>query len=229
MVTDRIITNTFRINYKGRVGTCFVITVDNEKYLITARHIVKEIKGSDIVQFYRHGNWEDHSVNLIGHTSPLVDISVLTADLDFSSSDPLPASPAGLAYSQDVYFLGFPSVVDINHTSSLGMRINRGFPIPIVKHAIFSGVRNDNHFFIDGYGNKGFSGGPMVFRPRDSKDYQVAGVIIHYKPEIIPVYGLQSENNEGETTPIGYFEGNPGIITVSSIQPAIVLIEKNKA
>ena len=114
MITDRIITNTFRINYKERIGTCFAITVDNEKYLITARHIVKKIKGSDIVQIYRHGNWADQSVNVIGHTCPLVDISVLTADLDFSSSTPLPASLDGLTYSQDVYFLGFPNVVDIN-------------------------------------------------------------------------------------------------------------------
>ena len=225
MITSNVIERTFRINCKGRIGTCFAITVNNEKYLITARHIVKEIEEVDIVSIYHNNEWVRIPVHLIKHASPLIDISVLTADLDFSSNAPLPASREGFAYGQDVYFLGFPNVVDIDQASSLGMKMNRDFPMPIVKQAIYSGIGDDNHFFIDGYGNRGFSGGPVVFRPRDSKDYQVAGVIINYKPEIIPVYELQSENNEEERKIIGYFEGNSGIITVSWIQHAIDLIQ----
>ena len=80
-------------------------------YLITARHIVKEIKGSDIVQIYRDGKWENRSVNLIGHASLSVDISVLTADLYFSGNAPMPASRDRLAYGQDMYFLGFPDSI----------------------------------------------------------------------------------------------------------------------
>ena len=59
MITSNVIERTFRINYKGRGGTCFTITVEDEMYLITARHIVKEIKGSDVVQIYRDGKWEE--------------------------------------------------------------------------------------------------------------------------------------------------------------------------
>ena len=227
MITTNVFERTFRINCKGRVGTCFVITVDNKKYLITARHIAEEIAEVDIVSIYHDSEWVNIPVSLIGHTSKSVDISVLIADLYFSSNNPLPASGHGLAYGQDVYFLGFPNVVDIDQASSLGMEINRNFPMPIVKHAIHSGLGNNKHFFIDGYGNPGFSGGPLVFKPSDSQDYQVAGVIINYKSEIIPVYEtkLQAENNGGGIKPIGYFKGNSGTITVSWIQHAIDLIQ----
>ena len=231
MITSNVIERTFRIDYKGRMGTCFTITVDNKKYLITARHIVKEIKGSDIVSIYHDSKWVEIPVSLIGHASLLVDISVLTADLFFSGNAPLPVSRDGLAYGQNVYFLGFPNVVDIDQASSLAMEMNRDFPMPIVKHAIYSGIGDDNHFFIDGYGNRVFSGGPLVFKPSDSEYYQVAGVIINYKSEITPVYEteLQARNDGGGIKPIGYFKGNSGTITVSWIQHAIDLIKNKKA
>ena len=230
MITSNVIERTFRINYKGRVGTCFTITVEDEMYLITARHIVEEITGLDSVRIYHDGKWVNISVNLMGHASKSVDVSVLTADLYFSGNAPMPASRDRLAYGQDVYFLGFPDVV--NHDSSSGMEINRNFPFPIVKHAIFSGVGDDNHFFIDGYGNRGFSGAPLIFKPFNSKeyDYRVAGVIVNFKAEIIPVYEheLQVKNDGGGTKPIGYFRGNSGTITVSWIKHAIDLIENNR-
>ena len=225
MITSNVIERTFRINYKGRQGTCFTTTIDNEKYLITARHIVEEIADVDIVSIYHDSQWVKIPVYLIGHTSKSVDISVLIADLYFSSNAPLPVSRDGLSYGQDVYFLGFPNVVDIDQASSLAMEMNRNFPLPIVKHAIYSGAGNDDHFFIDGYANPGFSGGPLVFKPigRDNDNYQVTGVIINYRTEKIPVY----KDDGGETKTIGYFLGNSGTITVSWIQHAIDLI-KNK-
>ena len=230
MITSNVIERTFRIDYKGRTGTCFTITIDNKEYLITARHIVKKIKGSDIVSIYHDSKWVEIPVSLIGHASPLVDISVLTADLSFSGNAPMPASRDRLGYGQDMYFLGFPdSIVNIDQSSSLAMEMNRGFPMPIVKHAIYSGIGNDNHFFIDGYGNHGFSGGPVIFRPSDSKYYQVAGIIIKYVPEITKIYidELQAKNDGGGTDPIGYFRGNSGTTTVSWIKHAIDLIKNN--
>lgn len=231
MITANVIERTFRIKYKGRIGTCFAITVDNEKYLITARHVVEEIAEVDIVSIYHDSEWVNIPVYLIGHTSKSVDVSVLIADLYFSSNDPLPASRDGLGYGQDVYFLGFPNVIDIDQVSSSAMELNRNFPLPIVKRAIFSGIGNENHFFIDGYANPGFSGGPLVFRPtgRDSDYYQVTGVIINYEPEIKPVYEteLEARMDGGGKEPVGYFRENSGTVTVSWIQHAIDLIQDN--
>ena len=230
MITDYVIKSIFRIKYEEWMGTCFTITVEGKMYLITARHIVKEITGLDSVQIYHDGKWVNISVRVIGHASPLVDISVLTGDLSFLRNASIPASRDRLGYSQDVYYLGFPdSIVETDKASSLAMEINKGFPLPMAKRAILSNVGNDNHFFIDGYGSQGFSGGPVIFRPSDSEPYQVAGVIIKYAPEIIPVYktDLQAKIDGEGTKPIGYFRGNSGITTASWIKHATDLIEKN--
>lgn len=197
-------------------------------YLITASHIVKEITEYDFVGIYHNGKWVNLRVNLIGHAGKLVDISVLTANLSFSVDFPMPASGVGLTYGQDVYFLGFPNVVNIDDTSSSAMELNRNFPMPIVKHAILSGFGNDNHHLIDGYANPGFSGGPMIFKPSDSNDFHVAGVIVNYRPEIIAVYEteLEAKNDGSGRPPIGYFRGNSGTITVSKIEHAVGLIKE---
>ena len=227
MITGNVVHRIFRINYKERIGTCFTITVENEMYLITATHIVKDITDCDSVQIYHNGEWKILPVNLVRHTSRTVDISVLSADLSFSEDLPLRASGDGLHYGQDVYFLGFPNVVNVDDTLSSALEMNRDFPTPIVKHAILSGFGNDNHHLIDGYANPGFSGGPMVFKPSDSNDFQVAGVIVNYKPEIIPVYGteLEAKNDGSGNPPIGFFRGNSGTINVSKIEHAVRLIE----
>ena len=230
MITNNVYERIFRIRYNERNGTCFTITVDDEMYLITARHIVKEITGCDFVEIYRDSEWKKKSVNLIGH-SKSVDISVLTGDLSFSVDLPLPANKNRLIYGQDVYFLGFPNVVNIDDALSFSVKkINRNFPLPIVKHAILSTLGNENHCLIDGYGNPGFSGGPLVYKPRDSNNYHVAGVIVSYKSEIIPVYEtqLQAKNDGSGVHPIGYMKGNSGTITVSWIDRAIDLIKNNR-
>lgn len=231
MITSNVIHRTFRIHYKENIGTCFTITVDSEMYLITAQHIVEEITGSDLIEIYYDGEWKKIPVNLIGHTSKSVDISVLTGNLSFSSDHPLPASSAGMSYGQDVYFLGFPNIVNINEQSPRIRELNRNFPLPIVKSAVLSGFVDKNHDWIDGYGNPGFSGGPVVFRPSDSNSFHVAGVIVNYKPEIFPVYKteLQAKNGGGLGSKIvGYYRGNSGIMTISNIQRAVNLIHNNR-
>ena len=119
---------------------------------------------------------------------------------------------------------------NVDDTTSSIMELIRKFPLPTVKHAIVSTLGNDDHFFIDGYGNRGFSGGPLVFKPSDSNDYQVAGVIVNYKSEIIPVYKtiLQANNDGAGVPPIGYMKGNSGTITVSWIKHAVDLIKNNR-
>ncbi len=228
MITSNVIHRTFRIHYKEKVGTCFTVTVENQMYLITAKHIVKEITDSDSIHIYHDSKWLEVPVNLIGHTSNLVDISVLTGNLFFSSDHSLPADCGGLYYGQDVYFLGFPNVVDINEESSRIKELNRNFPLPIVKKGILSCMVNKNHDWIDGYANPGFSGGPVVFKPSGSKDYHVAGVIVKCKPEIFPVYKteLQAKNGGGVGSEIvGYYRGNSGTITASNIRCAVNLIK----
>ena len=247
MVTANVICRTFRISYNGRVGTCFTIDVDDRKYIITAQHIVKNISDEaagpgwmDIVYIYHDGTWQPINVILIGHTPKNIDISVLSTMYFFEKDtervlapDDFPlsagiggANTGGMAYGQDLYYLGFPNIVNVDESHEANM-INRKFPFPIVKHAIFSGVGNDKSFLIDGYGNPGFSGGPVVFKPNGSQEFKVAGVVVSYTPEILPVYEseLQAKNNSSSITPIGYFRSNSGLTTVSHIKQAIDLIK----
>ena len=244
MVTRNVICRTFRISYNGRVGTCFIIDVDDRKYIITAQHIVEDITGEagpgsiDIVSLYHDGTWQPITVILIGHTPKNIDISVLSTMYFFDKDiervlapDDLPLSAKyDMFYGQDLYYLGFPNIVDVDESHDANM-INRKFPFPIVKHAILSAIGNEKNFLIDGYGNPGFSGGPVVFQPHGSQEFKVAGVVVSYTPEILPVYKteLQAKNNSSCITPIGYFRSNSGLTTVSRIKHAIDLIKNFQA
>ena len=228
MITNNVIQRIFRIEYGGGKGTCFIIDKDDDKYLITAKHIIERIGDCDTVKIYHDSKWDDVKVNLIGHGERSVDLSVLTGDLSFSGNFDMPASIANLAYAQDVYFLGFPSVVDVDKLAPSIKEINRNSPIPIARRAIVAWL-NDDYILLDGHGNEGFSGGPVVFKPNGSSLYSVAGVIVKYEPEIKPVYEteLEAKNNGGGKKPVGYYRDNSGIITAYSIECALDLIDKN--
>ncbi len=226
MITANVLQRIFRIKYGNGVGTCFTIDEGNQRYLITAKHIVENIADHDTVEIYFNGNWENLKVNLIGHGSTGIDISVLTGDLSFSVDYPFIPSINGLCYAQDVYFLGFPNVVNIDKLASSIQKMNRNFPFPIARKGIVCWI-NEDYILVDGHGNKGFSGGPVVFKPSGSDLYSVAGIIVKYQPEIKPVYGteLEAKNNGGGNRPVGYYRDNSGIITAHSIKHALNLIE----
>ena len=230
MITTNVFQRVFRIEYGGRYGTCFTIDEGNDRYLITAKHIVEEIADCDIVKIYHDGKWKNVRVNLIGHGKRSVDLSVLTGNLSFSVNYPLPANMGNLAYAQDVYFLGFPNVVNVDDSAPSIQKINRNFPLPIARRAIVAWL-NDDYILLDGQGNRGFSGGPVVFKPSGSNLYSVAGVIVNYAPEIKPVYAteLQAKIEGGGQKPIGYYRDNSGIITAYSIKHALDLINHKTA
>ena len=226
MITSNVLQRIFRIKYGDRIGTCFTIDEGNQRYLITAKHIVENIADRDTVEIYYNGNWANLKTNLIGHGSGDTDISVLTGDLSFSVDHPFLASMAHLCYSQDVYFLGFPNVVDIDKLAPSIQKLNRNFPLPIARRGIVCWM-NEDYILLDGQGNKGFSGGPVVFKPSKSNLYSVAGIIVNYEPEIKPVYEteLEAKMNGGGKKPVGYYRDNSGIITAHSIKHVLNLIE----
>ncbi len=227
MLTTNVIHRIYRIKYRDRAGTCFTIDEGSQRYLITAKHIVKNIKDTDIVQIEKNNEWEDIEVNLIGHGTKSIDISVLTGNLSFSVDYPFPASEGGLILSQNVFFAGFPNVAVVaQKTSPEFLKLNRNFPLPTVKQGIVSSMHND-FIWIDAHGNKGFSGAPVVFKPDKSNLWFVAAVISNHKDEIKPVYKteLQAHNDGGNgIKPIGYYRDNSGIITAYSIKHALNLI-----
>ena len=228
MIPSNVIQRTYRIEYRGRQGTCFTINEGNDRYLVTARHIVRGIGMYDIVKIYHNNEWKNLRVNLIGHGGGTIDLSVLTGDLSFSVDHPFPASMKNLYYSQDVYFLGFPNVVNVDKLAPSIQKLNSDYPFPVTRRAIVSWM-NDDYILLDGHGNAGFSGGPVVFKPSNSDLYSVAGVVVKYEPEIKPVYEteLEANMNGGGKKPVGYYRDNSGIITAYSINHALNLINQN--
>ena len=88
------------------------------------------------------------------------------------------AGPGSWFHSQTVAFLGFPFGWDSGAES-----VNNGYPVPFIKAGIISAKADGppRRIYVDGHGNPGFSGGPLVFRPLGQPltvPVIVAGVII---------------------------------------------------
>ncbi len=215
-ITKSILERTFQFSFDESQGTCFTIDCDNRQYIVTARHLVWPITGPATISIKHEKVWKPCSVNLVGHCRGEVDISVLAAGFQLSSTHPLPTT-GGIILGQDVHFLGFPYGL----TSEVGA-FNRNFPFPLVKKATLSAVDSNYLFFLDGHNNPGFSGGPVVFSPegKPDNDLSVAAVISGYRLNMEPVY------LEGERTPLE-FVYNTGIIVAYGIKHATDLISQN--
>ena len=215
MITSNVVHRVFRIRYGGSAGTGFTIEVEGREYLVTAKHVVQLLGGSDEIDVFSNGDWSPHEVNLVGHAPDDADISVLAATQRLTPPDlPMGTTHEGLTYGQDAYFLGFPY-------GFLGKFIlgESGYPLPFVKKATLS-LFDDKKLFLDGHNNPGFSGGPVVFTEPTKHEYKVAAVISGYRAVEEPVYDGARES--GLT-----YQYNTGIIVAHAIDWALDLIHAN--
>lgn len=219
MITANVIQRTFQIKFGDSLGTAFTIDHEGKQYLITARHVVDGIKSGDNLKITFTGPGDHTSVEVVGMGEGEADVAVLSCSLQLSPPFLLPASHGGIAYGQTVYFLGFPYGWDGGNS-----KINRGFPIPIVKPGILSTLPEESspRFNIGGHVNRGFSGGPVVFRPSEnlSASFCVAGIVSG-----LPIVKELVYNEEGKEA--GYYLENPGFVQAIKIGHAIELIEAN--
>lgn len=218
MITSNVFHRTFRLRYGNNCGTCFTIDEDSKQYLVTARHVVAEIKQSDTVEIFYQNQWHTFNCEIVGEASDGIDITVFSVPIQLSPTYALPATTQDIVFGQEVFFLGFP----YNLFADIGA-MNRDFPLPFVKRATLSSIVNDSNgemLFLDGHNNPGFSGGPVVFKPPGTKDFRVAGVISGYRYENEPIY-------EGNTPTQFAYRYNTGIIVSYSIRYAVELIQVN--
>ena len=195
-------------------GTCFSIDIDKKQYLVTAKHVVANLKDGDVIELFHENQWKGYPIRLIGH-SGLADVTVISLINVVIEGHELPATTKDMAYGQDIYFLGFP----YGFQTEVG-ELNRGFPLPLVKKGIASTITTKKvpqHFLIDGHNNSGFSGGPVVFCPPGSNNFQVGGVISGYHPEY--------DDSSGQRQAIP--NTNSGIIVAYDILNALELIKTN--
>ena len=225
MITRNILERTFKIQFGNRRATCFTIDFEKRQYIIASKHLVGSIVGQSSIEIIRGGTWENLPIKLVGHADGDVDISVLAAETLISPTHSLtlpPSDPtaAGMILGQDVYFLGFP--FDI--VSDATLESNKNFPLPFVKKAILSQTVKGT-IMLDGHNNPGFSGGPVVYYPKNdrSSDLSVAGVVYGFRHALGQVYPDQ----ERKESPIGYYLYNTGIVHVHDICHALNLIRQN--
>jgi hypothetical protein len=54
-----LLRRVFEISYAGKAGTCFAVDVDGRQYVVTARHVVPNIKSNDVVRVYQTNGWQE--------------------------------------------------------------------------------------------------------------------------------------------------------------------------
>lgn len=202
-ITSNILQRTFRLKYGESTGTCFTIDVDGRQYVVTARHVVKDIEPNDAIFVWHDKAWKKLNTTIAWVPEAGDDIAILSPEIQLSPTHPVTPSNAHLVLGQDVYFLGYP------YGMSLELEpLNGKYPIPLVKKGIVSGCdveKNSSLFYIDGHNNPGFSGGPIVFHNLYSKSENpcIAGVISGYRVEYESLLhgdgatGLVSAHNTG--------------------------------
>ena len=228
MITSNVIHRTFNIRCSKATGTAFAIDRDNRQYLITARHVIKDFTSGSAIELFHDRRWKTLSAEVVGIAADTIDVAVLACPIRLAPAHLLVASNEGLTYGQQVYFLGFP------FGWNSGMEnLNRELPVPFVKAGVVSAMitGDASYIYIDAHGNRGFSGGPVVFVPsgRPSNEFRLAGVVANApQPWIEPVVDKSRRplvGDDGE--PIAYFPENQGLVVAFDIRHATNLIDAN--
>ena len=231
LAMSNVLHRTFHIKWGTSTGTAFAIDHASKQYLVTARHVVKGIKSGNVINLFHEEKWKDLPVNVVGIGKGEIDVAVLACSVQLASPLPLIASGGGLVLGQLVSFFGYPFGWDGG-----GEQINRGIPLPFVKAGIVSMLSQGDmpYTYLDAYGNKGFSGGPVVFSPKGQpgNPLHVAGIISRIPPypdwawsQIVDRKGKPVTDPEGE--PIAYIIENPGIVAIIPIRYVVELIDAN--
>jgi len=209
MITNNVIQRVFYIKNKSGTGTAFIIDIDKKQYFITAKHVIDNLNTGSIIELFYQNDWQPFLIKLVGH-HPVADVSVFVIEHYIEAFEVI-ADSNGIAYGQDLYFLGFP----YGFKGNIGER-NRHFPLPLVKKGILSCIFFDDrpaYMLIDGHNNPGFSGGPVVFKTANSQDFKIAGIISGFY--------LERENG------LPVINSNSGIIIAYDITVALELIKSN--
>lgn len=216
MITTNVLLRVFRIRGEEKArGTAFTLDVGEKQYLVTAKHLVGNLKGSAQIDLFSNGTWKPFRVKVVGHAEGAIDISVLAPGKRLTPEGfPLEATAGGLIYAQDAYFLGYP----YDLLTEWNMRPG-GHPMPLVKKAIVSAV-DAHQILLDGHNNPGFSGGPVVFSTPGNRDWKVAAVISNFRFVDQPILRFGKKTDY-------FYEYNTGIIMAYQISYAKEIIESN--
>jgi len=226
-----ILNRVFPIKFNQHEGTCFVVDLDDRQYIISARHLFREIKPGDPVQLFIDLRWITLKVTPIFPESEKTDIVALAADQLVAPKMEVLTGDEGIYVGQDVYFLGFPF--------NLATRFDQPVAIHLafIKKAVLSAIdarpESGHILYLDGHNNPGFSGGPVIFANYDQRDrLQTAGVIAGYRQQPTEVVTAEvkeaadTSDKKGKRRTVQFVRENTGIVVAyafSEIRKAIQL------
>jgi hypothetical protein len=194
MVPNNALLRVFEIRVGKMTGTSFTIEHHETQYLVTARHIISGIQLTNAeVEIFQGSDWKKLQVDILLPKNPNVDIAVLKIPKPLSVTYEFVPDSAGVIFGQEVYFLGFPYGL---HTATLGTHI------PFIKRGTLSAQDTSDPdgtiWYVDGFNNQGFSGGPIVFQEMKTKKWKVAAVVRGYLTETAKAQIGKQDKHSGE-------------------------------
>lgn len=216
MITANIWQRVMRIQPVGATahGTAFAIEVDGHPFLVTADHVVPREDRARLSLRTMNDDLDLSVERAWGRDDVACDIAVFA--LPATITPVLPAQPTtdGMAFGQDMYFLGYPL--------GLAFEVTPTQVLPFVKKATLSAAMNlasdIQTLYLDGHNNRGFSGGPIVYRAGGRlppEPLRIAGVVSAFQVEHEEIHDVG-----GSVT--GLVVGaNAGIVIGHGIQYAV--------
>ena len=131
------------------------------------------------------------------------------------------------------YLLRLAELELIDRHQHMVERRNRELPVPFVKAGIVSAMITGpaSRIYIDAHGNRGFSGGPVVFAPNGKSvgELRVAGIVSEAPKlrleTVVDKAGRPLVGDDGK--PMAYFPENQGLVMAFDIRHATDLIDAN--
>lgn len=134
---------------------------------------------------FHDGAWKKLPVTVVFNSGTIGDTIVFRAEQDISRRLPVELGTDGVIMSSWAYFLGFPLGLFTE-----GGNLNSKFPLPFVKAGLVSAIDGSRNglttLYLDAHNNKGFSGGPVVWRHPDQSGrvpFRIIGTVSGYITE----------------------------------------------
>jgi S1-C subfamily serine protease len=188
-VPTEIMQRTFLIrnDAASTYGTAFLVDHKGIAYLVTARHMVEGLPVTKAtIGVWQDNTWKSmQTVKTLFPKSDEVDIAVLK--LDQKVPTPFSIQPqddtSGPTMGQPLWFLGYP--FQLGTTFGPGAHWDGG--APFIKRGTMSALDGSNQdaivYYIDGFNNPGFSGGPILYWSFSKHAYKILGVVKGFRPE----------------------------------------------
>ena len=228
MVKAEAICRVFRIKCDECqcTGSAFTIEYNGEQFLVTAKHLFSrnKYKPTQKIALLLDNGYQEKDVEVYYHDIEAVDIAVLRLKQreDISPRYENPFSSESLAYSQDMYFLGFP----YDYDQRVAPLPDRKIPMPFVKKGCLSGFGVDadgiGWLYIDGINNPGFSGGPACANIQGKSVMGICGVVCSYRFDKSVLF-----DDKDNATPY-HIRSNTGIVNVCDIKHVFEIFDQIK-